>query len=88
MPPWACKAATLVFPRHASRCGRSRRCPWRNTFTDRLPPLRCCLQERRAYKKAKAEMYPTPTEGLKTELKRIQTGEKWDGTQSFYSGWR
>lgn len=44
-------------------------------------------KDRRAYKRAKEAMYPKPTEGVQSNLKRIKTGEQWDGTQSFYSGW-
>lgn len=41
---------------------------------------------REHYKRAKAQLYPRPQ--LQPSLKRINSGEEWDGTASFHQPWR
>lgn len=45
-------------------------------------------KDRKRYKAAKEEMYPKVTEGAKPNLKRLNSGEQWDNSSSFYSDWR
>lgn len=45
-------------------------------------------KERKAYKRAKAEMYPKPSEGGVPQLKRLKSGEQWNNSGSFYQAWK
>lgn len=43
--------------------------------------------ERKRYAKAKEEIYPKPTEGVKP-IRRVGSGETWDSGRSFRLGWK
>ncbi|KAL4427715.1 hypothetical protein ABPG75_001804 [Micractinium tetrahymenae] len=44
-------------------------------------------KEREEFARAKEEFYPKPTLGV-TPLRRLKSGQQWEGTSSFSSSWR
>lgn len=45
-------------------------------------------KERKMYNNYKEAHYPKPSEGGKSQLKRVRSGETWDSSTSFYDGWK
>lgn len=94
------KMENVQFERDRKRYQQAKEemCEWRRLLMSARPALSfelgamrsgCCLAaglSRAPCLRPAAD--PKPSVGGKPSLKRLNSGEKWEGSQSFYSSWK